>query len=414
MRWPRMVKARQEFPRPAVRDLEGEIRREFSKLGLAGKIPPRGRVAITAGSRGIKDLPRILRAVVEEVRRAGGEPFVVAAMGSHGRGTAEGQRAILQSLGISGDTVAAPVCCDTEVAVVGVTVDGLPVYLDAAACRADGIVVVNRVKPHTAYRGEIESGLCKMLAVGLGKAKGAESVHRLGPGQMARVIPEMARIILAGGKVLAGLAIVENAYEETARVEGVEPEAFLERERELLREARALMPGLPVDSLDLLIVEVMGKNISGTGMDSNVIGRWGLEGVPEPDRPRIRRIAVLDLAPESHGNANGIGLADFTTRRLVEKIDFQATYLNCLTSGFVRRAMIPMTFPTDRKAIAAALRSLHQEDPSRTRVIRIKNTLHLGELDISEALVEEVGQLSHVRLLGEPRAMSFDSQGRLL
>jgi hypothetical protein len=330
-----------------------------------------------------------LKTVAQYLREIGFSPFLVSGMGSHGGGTADGQRRIIGELGITEESIGAPIMVTDQAVEVGRTPSGRPIYCDEFAARADGILLVNRVKPHTAFRGTIESGLWKMMAVGLGKVPGATQVHRLGAEGIGEAILELGRGFLDYLPVLGGLAILENGYDETAAVYGLRADEF-EKEAEILVEARRLLPRLPVDDLDLLIVDQMGKNFSGTGMDVNVVGRWRIQGLPDPDRPKIKRLVVLDLSPETEGNANGIGLADITTRKLVNRIDFRATYLNCLTTTFFMRAAVPMTMETDREAVLAALRSLNLEPGSEVRAIRIKNTLHLDEVWASPTLEKEL------------------------
>ncbi|MCL5046713.1 MAG: nickel-dependent lactate racemase, partial [Actinobacteria bacterium] len=321
---PRMVTLRRRFPQPRLEDVAAAVTQGLERLNLGDRVAPGGRVAITAGSRGITNIVTILASAVTFLKALGVEPFIVGAMGSHGGGTAQGQREVLQSLGITPDTVGAPVLTSDEVVALGETAGGHTVYCDKSAAEADGILVVNRVKPHTAFRAPNESGLMKMLTVGLGKHPGASSVHRLGPREIGEAIREMARLVLSAGKVVGGLAIMENSKEETAKIQGLRPEEIEAGEQALLVEAKALLPKLPVEDIDVLIVDEMGKNYSGTGMDTNVIGRWRIQGVPEPDSPRVSRLVVLDLSESSHGNATGIGLADFTTRRLVSKADWHS------------------------------------------------------------------------------------------
>lgn len=430
----RLARFQQNFPRPVVSDLEGEIRRQLDRLLLADLVGSGARlgsgsclgagarVCIPAGSRGIANIPVILRIAVQYLKEAGFSPFLVAAMGSHGGGTAEGQRRILAELGITEESTGAPLLVTDRVVEVGRTPSDRPIYCDQHAAGADGILLINRVKPHTAFRGRIESGLWKMMAVGLGKVLGATQVHRLGAEGIGEAILELGRGFMDNLPVLGGLAIVENGYEETAAIHGLRPDEF-EREEEILVEARSLLPGLPVGDIDLLIVDQMGKNFSGTGMDVNVVGRWRIQGMLDPERPMIKRLVVLDLSPETEGNANGIGLADITTRELVNKIDFRATYLNCLTTTFFMRAAVPMTMDSDREAIEAALRSLGPDAGEATdtgarypeeevRAIRIKNTLQLDEIWASPALEGELLAAGCGRI-GPYEPMIYDDGGNL-
>lgn len=409
-RLPRMARVQVTFPRPRVIDVPAEVRRQLAVLRLPDL---RGRrVAVTAGSRGIRDVVPVLATVVTELRVRGAEPVVIAAMGSHGGATGEGQRKLLAHLGITESSVGAPILSTMETAELGRTAGGLIAYCDRNAAACDGIFVVNRVKPHTAFAEPFGSGLLKMLAVGLGKAVGAAQIHRQGPGQMARAIEEIAGVVLAGGTVLGGLAIVENAYEETATIVAVPPSEIPTQERVLFAEARRLLPRLPVDDLDILIVDEMGKNYSGSGVDVNVIGRWRLPGMPEPSSPRIQRIVALRLSPESEGNAQGVGLADLVTRRLVDSIDPVATYVNSIVSTYVQRAFIPMTMPTDREAIIAALASLGVTDAAAARVARIRNTLQLDDLWLSESILPEIQGREGVAV-GETSELAFTPDGTL-
>jgi hypothetical protein len=411
---PLMVRARQHFPRPRVDDVAAAVRSALRRLDLRTRIPPGTRIAITAGSRGIRDIVPILRAAAAEVRAAGGEPVVVGAMGTHGGGTEEGQRRLLAHLGITPEAVGAPLSTSMEAVEVGRTPGGFVVYCDRVAASCAGILAVNRIKPHTGFREPFGSGLMKMLGVGLGKAPGAAQIHREGAGApMARAIREIAAAMIGTRRIVGGLAVVENAYDETSQVVAVPADRIPEEEVALFGEARALMPRLPAEAMDLLIVEEVGKNYSGTGMDVNVIGRWRIAGVPEPETPHAERIVALRLSAASEGNAQGIGLADFTTRALVERIDFAATYLNCLVSTYVQRAMIPMVLATERDAIMAAVGSLGIADAREVRIVRVANTLHLEDVWVSVPLVRRGGLLPHVTVEGEPEPLRFDSAGRL-
>jgi len=410
---PRMVRVHQRFPRPRVEDVPAGVREELRRLHLAARIRAGSRIAVTAGSRGIRDIAPVLRAAVEAVREAGAEPLLVAAMGSHGGGTEEGQRRLLEHLGITPESIGAPLATSMETVELGRTRSGFVAYCDRNAAGCDGILAVNRLKPHTGFSTPFGSGLMKMLGVGLGKAPGATQIHRQGPGQMAGAIREIAECVIGTGRICGGLAIIENAYDETARLVGVAPEQIPDAEVALFPEARALMPHLPVDRMDLLIVDEVGKNYSGTGMDVNVIGRWRIAGLAEPSTPHAERIIALRLSEASEGNAQGIGLADFTTKALVGRIDFGATYLNCIVSTYVQRAMLPMVLATERDAIFAALGSLGIGDPLRARIVRVPNTLHLEEVWVSEALVGEVGGRAHIASVGSPESLRFDDRGRL-
>jgi hypothetical protein len=378
----RMKKVRQRFPKPRIDDISHEITRQMERL--TGKVRPGMSVAVTAGSRGITAIPLILRTVVNVLRDVGAEPFIVSAMGSHGGGTTPGQEKVLHHLGITEETVGAPFRMTSTAVEMGTTQSGSTLYVDAEAAKADGLFVVNRIKPHTAFRESLASGLLKMLSVGLGKVPGATQVHKHGSSGLYSGVLDVGLLALNRLPVLGGLAIVENSAEETARLEVLLPEEMERRERELLSYSWELLPRLPLESLDLLLVEEMGKNFSGTGMDTNVIGRWKDMDVTGPITPEIQRIVVLRLAQASEGNANGIGLADFTTRKLVEAIDWKATLTNVQTTGFWGRSFCPPFPGSDREAIQWALASLKQPPDVPVTAARIRNTLHLEELWLNE------------------------------
>jgi hypothetical protein len=409
-----LVKVRQHYEAPVVADLAEVVGRETRRLLDSCSLASGSKIGITAGSRGISNLVDVYRALVEVLNDEGHEPFLFASMGSHGRGTAEGQRELLQSLGVTEEKVGAPVLCSEEAMQVGKTeapLVGLPVYVAREAVEADAILAVNRVKPHTSFHGPYESGLMKMLTVGMGRASGATMVHRLGWGSMVEAIESIGDVVLKRLPVIGGLAIVENAVEQIARIEGIAATELPEGEKSLLENARAYMPALPVRTLDLCIVREMGKNYSGTGMDTNIIGRLRLQGLLEPEEPFIQCLAVLDLSEASHGNATGVGLADFTTQRLAEKIDKEATYLNCLTSGGPVRAAVPMTLPDDEALFEAVWKALKPERLNQVRVAIVNNTLHLTELWISTNLLEELEE--DVEVIGTPFSLEFNEQGGL-
>ena len=417
MSFPRMVEARQRIDQPRLDDYVTEIRRQLNSKGLAKKISKGQRIAITAGSRGIANIPEILRTVVEEVKAAGGEPFLIPAIGSHGGATAHGQVETLRSLGVTEESVCAPIVSSMEVDRIG-EIKGTPVYVDRNALRADGIIVVGRVKPHTDFKGEIESGLMKMMAIGLGKQKGAEMIHHnLWEGYHV-LLPDAARLIMEKTPILMGLAILENARHETCKVVALEPREFEAAELKLLVEAKGLLARLPFKELDVLVVEEIGKNISGVGMDTNVTGRFWMPGESDPDAAKIDKIVVLDLSPETHGNAIGIGLADLITRRVFDKIDYPSTYVNCLTQGTTTTGKIPIWLPNDRDAIDTALRICGPIDRAAAKVMVIKNTQELEHFWMSESLAEQVRKdkklAKRVEFLGKPREVQFDVLGTLI
>lgn len=408
---PKLVKVRQTFTATRLADVAGALRQELAREEIRGRVRPGMRVAIAVGSRGVAEIPTLARVTVEELRKLGAEPFVVPAMGSHGGATAEGQRDVLTNLGVTEASVGCPIKATMEVVEIGRLDNGLPVYIDKYAHGADGIVVINRVKPHTAFRGANESGMVKMITIGLGKQRGAESCHAYSFKYMYEHIVAMTKLTLAKTPVLFGVGTVENAYDQVAKVVAVAPDALIETDSRLLVEARANMPSLPFSQLDVLIVDKIGKNISGDGMDPNITGRY-----PTPyasGGPDIAKLAVLDLTDATHGNANGMGKADVVTRRLVDKTNFPMTYCNALTSTVFEPVKMPMVMECDRDAVAAAIKTCNARDLTKARVVRIKDTLHLDDLYISEALLAEAGTNPRLTVVGEPAAMRFDGGGNL-
>jgi hypothetical protein len=412
MNFPRMVKIRQAFPSLGLPDLNAELNRILSLANLRENIKPGMTVGITAGSRGINNITLILSVLAAHIKSLGGRPVLIAAMGSHGGGNPAGQAKLLSSLGITENDTGAELFCSAETVVIGRAFYG-DIYLSRMALECDALIVVNRVKPHTSFHGDFESGLLKMLAVGLGGPDGAASLHRSHPNLLSRAVAEAGMAVLKSCPVVLGLAILEDAYEQTRKIVAVQPEDFFNMEKALLSESRQFLPGLPAKELDILIVDEIGKNFSGTGMDTNVIGRLRIQGAPEPDTPSIKRIVVLDVAAEAHGNAYGIGLADFTTERLASVFDRESAYLNALTSTFVQRAMLPMTLPDDREALRAALRSLSGIAPQEVRIIRIHNTLHLSEMLVSENVYGEISSSPHIKTLSPPHDITFSPDGNL-
>jgi hypothetical protein len=401
------TKIRQQFDSKAIADVERAVAEQLdSKLQFASG----ARIAITAGSRGVANIARITKAVVASVKAKGGAPFIIPAMGSHGGATGEGQREILESYGISEETMGCPVRSSMEVVKLD---DGgleLPVFMDKHAYESDGVILVNRIKPHTAFHGDYESGLVKMSVIGLGKERQASALHSFGIYGLKTLMPKASRQILATGKILLGIGIVENAYDETAIIEALTPEEILLREPELLNIAKGLMPSFPLSEIDVLVIDQIGKNISGSGMDPNIIGRMRIRGEAEPEFPAIKVIAVTDLTNASHGNACGIGLADVVTRRLVNKVDWDATYMNGVTSGFYEHFMLPIVAATDAQALEWGVRASH--DPHKPKkIVRITDTLHLGEMYVSDAALELVG--GKVETISEPKNL-FDQQGALI
>ena len=382
---------------------------------LQQQVRPGARIAVTAGSRGIHDLVPVVRAAVDWLRSVGAEPFVVPAMGSHGGATAEGQRAMLAGLGVTPESVGCPIEATMETVVVGTLDDGTPVHHDAIAAKADSVLLVNRVKPHTDFHGPVESGLAKILAIGLGNHLGAASLHAGGIPSLGGAIEAAARIVVAQGKILGGLAILENALERTAAVELVEADGIAgAAENALLQRAGGLMGRLPFDQLDVLVVDEMGKDKSGTGLDTNVIGRCWVHGIPEFESPSIAAVSVHRLSEASHGNASGLGLADVIPARILEQIDFRASYVNALTSGAggARRSRLPMVLENDAAAVVAAATMSGRRDWTELRLARIRDTLSPGSLMVTPALLTEVGERFDLEIAGTARDLT-DSAGRL-
>ena len=415
MSFPRMLRLSQKFEGPELADVEQETRSQLAALELGNKIRPGESVAITAGSRGIANIASIIKAASRQLKDIGAEPFVVPAMGSHGGGTADGQREILHSYGVTEEYTGAPIRSSMETVIVDTTPQGIPVHFDRHAYEADHVVVCGRVKPHTGFVGPIESGLHKMMLIGLGKHRGAKIYHRaIKDFSFLEIILAVADVILSKCRVAAGLAIVENAYDETALIEAVAPDRFFEREKELLKQAQLWMPRLPFPEVDLLVVDEIGKNISGSGMDTNVVGRkFNDHGATEDDTVNCKRIFVRGLTRETHGNACGIGMAEVTNQRTVDQANLVATRINALTGGHPSAAAVPIAFESDQEAMLAILETVGLVDPVDSGIIQIANTLKLGEVLVSEKYSPEVRERSDLEVLSGPDAMAFDGNGNL-
>jgi hypothetical protein len=411
-----MIRIRQTFDARRVDDVAREVRVQLSSLNLGERIQPGQTVAISAGSRGIAHIARITRAAVEHVQGLGAVPFIVPAMGSHGGGTAEGQTEILAGYGITPEAMGCEIRSSMETVVVDQTPQGIPVHFDKQASLADHVLIVGRVKPHTGFVGEIESGLHKMMLIGLGKHAGAKIYHRaIADYSFMDIITAVGNSVIKKCRVVGGLAIVENAYDETALIEAVPRSQFFEREKALLKLAVQWLPRLPFVSTDLLIIDQIGKNLSGTGMDTNVVGRkFNDHAATDRDVARCRRIFVRGLTQETHGNATGIGLAEFTNQRTIDSIDRKITAINCITGLHPAAAMIPIAFETDREVITAALQTVGLVEPPQSRVIQVSDTLHLGECLVSEAYLAELATREDLTILSDPTTMAFDEQSNLL
>ena len=391
------------------------VRAALARSARLGALPRGASVAVAVGSRGIAHLPEVVAAAVAWLKEQGLAPFVVPAMGSHGGATAEGQTQVLARLGVTEETVGAPLRATMEVVELGRTpTDALPCYFDAHAARADAVLAIARVKSHTTFDRPVESGLCKMLAVGLGKDRGARTIHSVGPRGMSEVIPQMAAMAIERAPVAFGLALVENAGKELVTVEGVEPRDFAAADERLLTQAKSLLARLPFERLDALIVEWIGKQISGGGMDFAVTGRADIRGVPNPEKPFVTKLGLLGVTPESGGNAIGIGFADFATRAAAEACDLQQTYTNALVAAFAEPARIPMVLPDDRDVVRATVATCWRADPENARLCLIRSTLHLDTVLLSPALYAEIEGRDGVQALAEPAPLEFGDDGTLL
>ena len=412
-RMPRMVKVQQVFEIARLEDIDGAIEGQISKPEIRRLIRPAMNIAVLIGSRGIAHIARIAKKTIDELKKLGANPFIVPAMASHGGATESGQRAILASYGISEETMGVEIRCDMEPELVGQTQYEVNIYFDQNALRADGIVPINRIKCHTAFRGETESGLMKMIAIGCGKQKGADSLHGYGADKFATLLPDAYDVIRGKTNILFGMGIVENAVEETALIEAIPSDAFREREAELLVFANRLMPRIQIDNFDGLIVHETGKNFSGDGMDPNITGRFAVPGMT--GGPSYQRMALLDCSEETHGNAVGMGLADVIPRRLLAKADFSQMYMNAFTSKMVTPIVkIPMVAKDDWEAIAVMLGICCRVEKGREKIVAIKNTLELGTIWISESLLSEINDDPRFRVIGEAQEIPFDQHGRCL
>jgi Lactate racemase N-terminal domain len=409
---PRMIRVAQSFQRPRLQDIEGELERRLDEKALFASVTAGSSVAVAVGSRGIANLPDVVKVVIRRLRQAGASPFIVPAMGSHGGATAEGQRSLLERLGVSEEYTGAPVRSSMKVTKVSNSPRfGAPVYLDAAAREADGIVIINRVKSHPAYSGRYESGLVKMAAIGLGKQKQAEFCHNAGAGRIGEYIEDIGLELLKNINLLGAVALVENAFFETAQIEVLRADEIASQEPRLLEAAKELAARFYIDEFDVLIIDEIGKEISGAGFDTTIVGRYS-----SPYRtggPRISRVAVLDITEKSNGYGGGLGMVDFTTLRAFNKFDPAQTYPNTLTSTYTEGVKIPMVLKNDRQALQACLKTCNQMDLDRARVVRIRNTLCMEEISISESLRDEAERHANMRILGPPGELVFDGEGNL-
>jgi hypothetical protein len=413
---PKMFRVRQHFEGRSESDPAARITRELERIKLQDRVGRGQSVAIAVGSRGIANLPAMIEAVVRHVQAVGGIPFIIPAMGSHGGGTADGQRGVLESLGITEETMRCPIRANMETRVVAHTQDGLPIHFDSEACGADHLILVNRIKPHTRFSGRFQSGLLKMLMIGLGKRNGAELYHRATHTiDFDRLITRVVPSIMKARPVTVGLAVIENSLDQTYSVQAVEPDQLLDVEPDLLEQARSLMPRLPFDRADLLIIDQIGKNISGTGMDTNIIGRKQSDKAAGDDEyPKLRHIFVRGLTAATHGNASGIGLAEFCRTRVVDQMDYESTRVNSITAGHVTAAAIPMYFETDRQVLEVASTQAGLASAAELRWMWIKDTLHLSEVLCSEAYYGDAIRREDLDIRDEPSPIQFDATDNLL
>ncbi|MGG3467217.1 lactate racemase domain-containing protein [Neobacillus pocheonensis] len=408
---PKMAKVQVKFDDAMIDNLGKELLEKLQREDIEKQIRPGMEIAIAVGSRGLDRLVELTAVTVQFLKELGAKPFIVPSMGSHGGATAEGQREVLAHLGVTKESVGCEIRSSMEVIKISELPNGLPVYIDKYASEADGIVVINRVKPHTAFRGPVESGIMKMISIGLGKQKGAEACHQMGFKYMAENVPAMAKIIMEKTPFLFGVASIENAFDKVAIVDVLTIDEIIEKEPELQKQAKALLPKLFFDQIDVLVIDEIGKNISGDGMDPNITGRY-----PTPyasGGPDVNKMVVLDVTPQSEGNANGVGTADFTTQRLVDKMDLEGTYANGLTSTVVAPTKIATTLPTDKQTIQAAIKTCNILDFKTVKLVRIKNTLKLSEIEVSEPLLGYIKNHPNMEQVSEVYEIPFDEKGNL-
>jgi hypothetical protein len=410
---PRMVQVRQKFATQKLDSVTRAVVEQFKRPEVRAKVKPGMTIAVGCGSRGINNIAECAKAVIGELKALGAKPFIFPAMGSHGGATAEGQREVLEGYGITEAAMGCPIKSAMDVVELGKLDDGMPVYMDKNAAEADAVVIIPRIKPHTNFRAPIESGLVKMLTIGMGKIIGATTLHTYGMDMFGELLPRTARLIMAKKNYLFGVAMVENAADETAIVEIVPAEQTFEREPVLLARAKELMPRLQFDEIDVLVVEKIGKNISGSGMDPNITGR-NCRGVEWNMKPHIKKIAVLGLTPETHGNACGIGGADVTTMKLYRELDVAKTYANIITSTYLDGGAIPIIMNTDQEAIQLAVKTVVRVKPQDTKVVRISTTLELMDIQVSEPMLPFIkANPSMFEVVGQPEAFRFDAKGNL-
>ena len=409
---PKMAAVHQRFDDAYISDVEKAVREQLTRPEIAARVNSGMRIAIGAGSRGIANIGITVRTTVQALRELGAKPFVFPAMGSHGGATAAGQQAVLAGYGITEEDVGAPIRATMDTILIGEMKDGTPVHMDRYAHEADGVVLINRIKPHTSFRGPIESGVVKMIVIGMGKIQGATHMHAHGMDLFPELLPRVAAFLMERTSILFGIGVVENAYDRTAIVEALLPDALVRREVELQAKAKSLMGRLYFSDIDILLIDQMGKEISGAGFDPNITGR-NHRGVTGFDDPKVQKIVVLDLTKMTNGNATGLGLADVITRKLYDAIDYPSTYGNVITSAYLDGALIPIAMPTDQQAVQLAIKTLVRVKQGQARIVRIRDTLSIDKISVSEPMLTEVKQHPDMSIIGEPAPFDFAPDGTL-
>ena len=410
---PRMIDVRQKFQTARLPSVTAAVKEEFLRPEVKAKIKPGMSVAVGCGSRGVANIAEVAKAVVSEIKALGGKPFIFPAMGSHGAATAEGQKGVLEGYGITESFTGVPVRATMDTVKLAELDDGTPIHMDKFAFEADGVVLINRIKPHTSFRAPIESGIVKMLTIGMGKIMGATTLHTHGMDRFGELLPKVARLIMSKINFMFGVGLVENAEEDTAILEVLPAEQVFEREAILQAKAKEMMARLYFDEIDVLIIDQIGKNISGFGADPNIMGR-NCRFVEWEAKPFVKKIVMLGLTPETHGNATGLGVADVITMRLFKEMDVAATYANVITSAYLDGAAIPIIMNSEREAIQLAVKTVLRVKPKDAKIVRIKNTLHVTHIQVSEPLLDVVrANPMRFEVLGPPLAMEFDAGGKL-
>lgn len=402
---PKLTRVRQHFDSKKIKDIEIAVREELGRKEIREKIQKGSKTAVAVGSRGIRNLEQIVKVLIRELKLLGAEPYIVSAMGSHGGGTEDGQREILSGYGITEEKMGVPVVTTVDVECTGQLPGGQKIYFDRAAAQADAIIPVNRIKLHTDFTGPLQSGLSKMLVIGLGNQKGCSSIHEEEPRRFAEIIEKAAEIILEKYPVVFGLGIIENAYDQTCHIEAVPRECFIKREKELVQTAKKMMPVLMVPEIDILIVEEIGKNISGAGYDPNILGRSSVLTEFSLPVPKIQKMVLLDITPESHGNGIGVGMFDVITRKVMDQLDLEAMYANALACRCIEDARIPLAAGDENEAVRAAVKCIRGIDKDRLKIVKIKNTLSLEEIWVSPAVLEDIRSNPEIKIEEEEKCI---------